>query len=396
MRPPTNTMNLINAATNGIPLPAMLQRGQVLGGVNARSIRVESLNAKLKAPFPIASDRSKKGAIKNALIVADDYEGHVGLGEAAPFRGIAGDTHEALLRDMALHSSSFSLVRWGDLVSMDEPLPAARAALEMAHLDMLSRVHGEGLYKFLNPEAEAQAFETDITIPLVGSQRAEALARDYLQRGFGRVKVKVGDDAELSEARVAAVHDIFKKGGVRFDILIDANEGFSAEQSTGLLDALARRDIPVKIFEQPVERGDLDGMALVRERAHELGALVFADESVFTVADAIKAIEAGATDGINLKLMKHGGFVEALRIAELAQKAGLRLMVGGMVETRLAMSAGLHLALAIGDVSWIDLDTPLLLEEELFEGGLRYDGPMVIPPEGPGIGVKLKVGTELV
>jgi len=65
-------------------------------------------------------------------------------------------------------------------------------------------------------------------------------------------------------------------------------------------------------------------------------------------------------------------------------------MIGGMIETRLAMTASLHLARAIESVVWLDLDTPLLLEENVLEGGLIYSGPQLTLPNAPGIGVGLK------
>lgn len=117
--------------------------------------------------------------------------------------------------------------------------------------------------------------------------------------------------------------------------------------------------------------------------------MVFADESVYDVEDARRIIRSGSADGINLKLMKHGGIVEAMRIAELAGANGLKLMIGGMVETRLAMTASLHLASALGGVHWLDLDTPLFLNEEILAGGMIYCGPQLRLPDAPGIGVTL-------
>lgn len=94
-------------------------------------------------------------------------------------------------------------------------------------------------------------------------------------------------------------------------------------------------------------------------------------------------------DGFNLKLMKHGGIIESLRIADIALQGGLGLMIGGMVETSLAMAASAHLAVAVGGFGWIDLDTPLLLRRSPMTGGLDYQGPHLSISSDSGLGVSV-------
>lgn len=120
-----------------------------------------------------------------------------------------------------------------------------------------------------------------------------------------------------------------------------------------------------------------------------MGVLLIADESVYHATKAHYLAEEELVDGFNLKLAKHGDLQEAIAIAEVANQHGLYLMVGGMVETRLGMSAMFHLALALGNVMWCDLDTPLLLDDRHFAGGIVYNGSMMTAPQGAGIGVKM-------
>jgi L-alanine-DL-glutamate epimerase-like enolase superfamily enzyme len=178
-------------------------------------------------------------------------------------------------------------------------------------------------------------------------------------------------------------------GRGKLSLLADANEGYN------LSDALAfirNCGIGVKIFEQPVQRHSIDELRAVKQFGDIFNVMVFADESVYTAHDAVHFIKEGAVHGFNLKLMKNGGFIEALRIAKLAIDSGLQIMIGGMVETRLAMTAGLHLARTIGHahLNWVDLDTPMLLEENILTGGMIYDGPKLTLPDAPGLGVDLK------
>ena len=107
---------------------------------------------------------------------------------------------------------------------------------------------------------------------------------------------------------------------------------------------------------------------------NEFGMLVVADESVRSPADAARVAGGQLAHGINLKLAKLG-VDGALQAAAVARRAGLALMVGGMVETRLAMGFAAQLVSALGGVEFVDLDTPLLLAEETVLGGYVVDGP---------------------
>src|SRR5437870_9826635 len=97
-----------------------------------------------------------------------------------------------------------------------------------------------------------------------------------------------------------------------------------------------------------------------------------------------------AADFINIKLM-NSGLLAALDIAAYARPAGLRLMIGGMVETRIAMGCSFGLALGLGGFDVLDLDTPLLLAADPVKGGYRYDGPRLLPWTGAGLDVEAQV-----
>jgi L-Ala-D/L-Glu epimerase len=106
------------------------------------------------------------------------------------------------------------------------------------------------------------------------------------------------------------------------------------------------------MFEQPVHKNDLAGMKYVRDNTE---ILVGADESVFTRADAINIVRTGCADAINIKLMK-SCIIEALDIAAIARSANLKLMIGCMVETNLALGCAVHFAAGVGGFEFIDLD----------------------------------------
>ena len=138
------------------------------------------------------------------------------------------------------------------------------------------------------------------------------------------------------------------------------------------------------LLEQPVVRDDLDSMAAIRR---ETGIPVAADESVRSLADAHEVVARGAADYINIKIMKTG-VAEATEIASFTKASGLKLMIGGMLETRIAMGCSFSLVLGLGGFDVLDLDTPLLLANDPVSGGYRYDGPRLHPWSEPGLDMK--------
>ncbi|OAY67833.1 L-Ala-D/L-amino acid epimerase [Ananas comosus] len=130
------------------------------------------------------------------------------------------------------------------------------------------------------------------------------------------------------------------------------------------------------LFEQPVHRDDWEGLRHVSYVAKEkYSVAVAADESCRSLLDAEKIIQGNLAHVINIKLAKLG-VLGALEIIDVARKAGTALMIGGMVETRLAMGFAGHLAAGLGCFSFIDLDTPLLLSEDPVIGGYEVSGPV--------------------
>jgi L-alanine-DL-glutamate epimerase-like enolase superfamily enzyme len=209
------------------------------------------------------------------------------------------------------------------------------------------------------------------------------LALGHRARGFQIFKVKIGksidDDLRVLAAIAAHIPD------ARFRL--DANAAFSAEQAVWLLDQIERAALPVACFEQPCARDDLDGMARVTASTR---IPVIADESVRTLADLERVHARGAARGVNLKLAKSGGVLAALAIGQRARELGMQVMCGGMVETRLGMTAMGHVACALGGVDYVDLDTAFLLASDPFEGGYVAAGSELSFGGGAGLDVTLR------
>jgi L-alanine-DL-glutamate epimerase-like enolase superfamily enzyme len=159
-------------------------------------------------------------------------------------------------------------------------------------------------------------------------------------------------------------------------IRVDANEGWTPADARERLDWLA--GLGVELVEQPLPADQIEETRALRKTS----VLPFyADESVHVAEDIPRL--AGAFDGINIKLMKCGGIAEALRMIAVARAHGMKVMLGCMIESSLAITAAAHLSPLVDTA---DLDGNLLLESDPFAGATVTDGRLVLPEE-PGLGV---------
>jgi L-alanine-DL-glutamate epimerase-like enolase superfamily enzyme len=153
-------------------------------------------------------------------------------------------------------------------------------------------------------------------------------------------------------------------------LILDGNCGFSSDSALQLTAALLEQGVPVALLEQPVPKDDWDGLHQVAQWG---GIPVAADETAADSHAALRIVQERAAQVVNIKLMKCG-IVEALDIAAICRAARLRLMIGGMVESILAMSTSACFAAGQGGFSFVDLDTPLFMAENPFDGGMIYQG----------------------
>ena len=192
-------------------------------------------------------------------------------------------------------------------------------------------------------------------------------ARTAIARGYDCLKVKVGIDPELDVARLAVVREAVGKDVC---IRIDANQAWNAKQAVRILNQMQDKGLDIEFVEQPVPAADLEGMQYVTRHAD---VPVLADESVFSPADALKIMQTGAADLVNIKLMKCGGITNALRIAAAAEVYGVECMIGCMLEAKVSVNAAVELACAKKIITKIDLDGPVLCSEDHILGGAVFN-----------------------
>jgi L-Ala-D/L-Glu epimerase len=322
-----------------------------------------ALDVPMRKAFGIAGGAQEHA--KNVLVMIELDDGTIGLGEGAPFPAFNGETQEAALA--ALASALPSLVGRAATERLDLELPAsARCAVETALVDARARSEGVPLHRFFGGAEETLV--TDITIVTGTVEDAARDARAHPE--FRTLKIKVGGrDVDHDARRVLAIH------AARPDavLMLDANGGFSVDEALALADALAKRGVKLAQFEQPIAPGSWEALAEVRAKS---GLRIAVDESVARASDVEAAARHGAADAVNVKIMK-SGIHEAIAIARAAARANIDRMIGGLVETRLAMGTSASIAAGLGGFLVVDLDTPLFLASDPFRGGIRYDGDVI-------------------
>ncbi|WP_394827470.1 dipeptide epimerase [Pendulispora albinea] len=337
-----------------------------------RRLEVHDLNVTLREPFGISG--GTQDAVRNLLVVAELTDGTLGYGEAAPLPAFNGETQDvarAAIESVRSTVEGSDVREWraiADALRVATRVGSARCAIETALLDALTRRAQMPLWAFFGGrEAE---LVTDMTIPTGSVARAREATLSWASRGFRTFKVKIGGTKlEEDVDRIAAVRDAAPQAL----LVADANAALDSDTALALLAALEARGVKLALLEQPVAGRDLDGLARVTAGT---SIPVAADESLAGLSDAWTIARRGAAGVLNLKLSKFG-VAEALDIAAVGRAAGLGLMIGGMVESKLTMTMSACFAAGLGGFTHIDLDTPLFMAEEPLDGGFEYQGDRI-------------------
>jgi L-Ala-D/L-Glu epimerase len=311
--------------------------------------------------WPIAgSFIISRGAKTEAVTVVAELSrgGHTGRGECVPYPRY-GETPEATLA--ALQVMQEPLSRGLDRQALQAAMPpgAARNALDCALVDLEAKTSGKRAWDLLGcpaPKACITAYTISLGTPeTMAAATAKAAHRPLL-------KIKLGGDGD--GMRIAAV----RKAAPDSKLIVDANEAWTPDNLEQNLKDCAHAG--VTMVEQPLPAGQDEALKHIRRPL-----AVCADESVHDRASLSGLRER--YDAVNIKLDKTGGLTEALAMADAAQALGFEIMIGCMVATSLAMAPAMLLA---PQARFVDLDGPLLLARDR-DGGLRYDGSLVYPPE---------------
>lgn len=365
-----------------------------------------------KSPFRVAY--ATRTACLGMLLHVKTDDGHSGWGEAVPVREVTGEDRAIVFGRLRTWAAQHLVGRdpfaaeelrraiAGNLAGM----PSAQCAVDTALWDVRGQALGLSMWELLGRKRSWHWASASIGIKSVDETAAEA--QTFLRKGFHDLKVKIGLDPDQDVARVLALR---QRLGLDWRLYLDANQGYTVEQAIQVTHRLAEGGAQVELIEQPVPAGDLEGLARV---TCESPIPICADEAVKDPASLISLIRLRAAHMINVKLMKCGGPTVAALMVHMAEAAGMRAMIGCMIESRVGITAGLHVALALDNVKYIDLDGAFDLADDIVspDSGAQYqDGKQFlaigqgtsqgrmnatisssVPPTGapaPGLGVRM-------
>jgi L-Ala-D/L-Glu epimerase len=322
----------------------------------------------LSTPFRIS--RGVQYTSPNAIIQVT-HNDYTGYGEASPSE-YYGESQETVLACVALFAGNLGNDPF-EIEELHHRLdkiirlhPSAKAAVDMAVYDIMGKLLGVPVYKLLGATAKRTP-HTSFTIGL--DTPAQMAKKALLAKDYPILKIKVGTRHDLDI--IKAIRDV-----TNAVLRVDANAGWTPKEAIKNIEALLPYNI--EFVEQPVASHDLKGLKMVRENSP---LPIIADESCVTVEDI--PLVADCVDGINIKLMKCGGILPALKMIHVARAHNLRIMLGCMIESSLAITAAAHLTPL---VDYADLDGHLLIDDDLYDGVKVENGKLVLP-ERPGLGI---------
>jgi L-alanine-DL-glutamate epimerase-like enolase superfamily enzyme len=330
-------------------------------------LSIAELALPLVHPFTIA--RGSETVSRTALYRVR-WNGLDGLGEASPVPryGESLASIEEVFRARDLRGETpYAMERL--LAGLP---PAARCGLDIALHDLVGKDVQRPLYQLLGLD-QARTPLTSFTLGIDALEVTLRKLEEIREHPVIKVKLGTGHEVETIEAIRARY-----TGTLR----IDANEGWSAEQTVAILRELERFEI--EFCEQPIPAGTPEQLRYIRERVK---ISLVTDEDSKDAGDLAGLI--GCVDGINVKLVKCGGIRGALAMIHTARALGFKIMLGCMVESQILTTAAAHLSPL---VDWADLDGPFLTAQDPFDG-IAYANGKIVLPEGPGLGVRERAAT---
>ncbi|WP_040286097.1 mandelate racemase/muconate lactonizing enzyme family protein [Sporosarcina koreensis] len=348
-----------------------------------QEVEISAIRLPLHDPFVISYATYED--MPSIIVKLTTDTGITGYGEAVADDHVTGESWEgtyAVLKHtlapavLGLYPGEFE--RLHDV--MDKAIygvPTAKAAIDIACMDAVGKALGVPAYQLLGGRYHDRFPITHVlSIGEPDAMAAEAAGR--IEAGYRSFKMKVGTEAREDVRRIQAVR---KRVGDDIAIRVDVNQGW--QNSAVTLQALKQlEDCHLDWLEQPVKADDIDGLAEVKQKS---ATPLMADESLRGMKEMRDIIAKRAADKVNIKLMKCGGMYPAMKLAHMADMAGIDCQIGSMVESSIGSAAGFHVAFSQKAITSVELTGPLKFSKDV--GDLHYDVPFICLSSKPGLGV---------
>jgi len=336
------------------------------------------------------------GSIKrvdNVVIKVYTDNDIVGIGESPgsdpPF---TGETQESIkvtidkyLAPLLIGEDPFNTERIMSKLTTIPRNTCAKSGIDMALYDIVGKALEIPVFKLLGG-CYRDKIPLGDSISLKEKDEMVREAINFMKSGLRAIKIKIGSqDPKKDMENVTAIRDAL---GPNVKIGVDANQGYSPATAVKVLKEMEKCDL--QLIEQPVPAWDLEGMARV---AKALDTPIMADESVFTIQDAIKVIRMESADIINIKIQKPGGLYNSKKLAAIAEAADVPCFGACLFSTRIATAAAAHFVASTKNIDYeceIYSDYPEpYLKEDIVKTPFRVERGFLEVPKGVGLGIQL-------
>lgn len=351
--------------------------------------RVDIFKMSVPLIAPFITSLGIDHAAANVVIKIHTNNGIVGFGECSPYMPINGESQEtcfAVAQYFAKVLKGKDALNIADCIqTMDAVIYAnnsIKSAFDMALYDIAAQVAEMPLYQFLGGSND-KIITTDYTVSIGEPAKMAQDALAIKEQGYPAIKIKLGKNGKKDVERIKAIRQTV---GNAIPLRIDANQGWSVEEAIETLNALEKYNI--EHCEEPIPRWDFIHLEKVKNASP---IPIMADECCGDHHDVERLIGLNACQYINIKLGKSGGIFNGLKMVRLAEASNVKLQVGAMLESRLAMTAFAHFALCSPSIVHFDFDTALMFREDPVTGGIIYkENGLIEVPTVVGLGATIK------
>jgi len=361
--------------------------------VRIKDVRCYPIRLEVSPQYVIKTTLGVHSSSNYVLVAIECSDGTIGWGEATVVPIWSGETQASalsiiteLFTPLLLGRDPFdieAIMQAIDASIIDNPF--TKAAVEMALFDVMGKSLGLPIYKLLGGSANTSPIPIKFSIGAREPEDAARVAAEKVAEGFTALKVKVGTGLTNDLERVRLVREAI---GPDTRLNLDVNGGWGVKESIRCIPLFYEFDL--EYVEQPTPRHDIDGLAQVRQNVE---IPIMADESVFTVNQALDVIRKDAADIISVYPGKNGGILKTRAICKMAGAAGIACHIGSNLEWDIATSAMIQTTVCTPNIEIskfpVDILGPLYYETRLASSPVRLEGGLAYLPEGNGLGLQI-------
>ena len=348
---------------------------------------VEIFNIELPLIEPFIVSYGTYPNMPSLIVKMTTQCGLIGWGEAVPDEHVTGETLEGTYAVLK-HTLAPAMIGENPMnfealhAKMDALIysaPAAKAAIDIACFDVVGKKLNVPAYQLTGGRYH-EKFPITHVLSIGTPEKMANEAAERVEMGYSSFKMKVGRDVASDVARIQAVRE---RIGKDIAIRVDVNQGW-VNSSTTMQAVRELERLNIDWLEQPVRADDIDGMVEIKSKT---AIPMMIDEGLRGFRDMREIIAKRAADKVNIKLMKCGGIYPAMKLAHMAEMAGIECQIGSMVESSVGSAAGFHVAFSNKAFTSVELTGPLKFSKDI--GNLQYNVPFIQLNEKPGLGIEV-------